>query len=158
MRLVSPLVEYFHKSDFAKDYTETPGDFCKAVYLPITSTPINGNRIFFAPDTELDGENCTIKAIEVINNTTNVVSIGTSPSTDILPNSELAFAFMVLADGDEQLAIFPLVSLIRQGANLGKFQFTFSTNHKWHDSYVVINGGTITTDNSLWFNIWYDKI
>jgi len=129
----------------------------KTVYLPFRNIG-TGIRNYFYADSQLDGSNCTIRAIEVIDNTVLSVSIGTTPATDMLPAEILAQAYMGFSNSaGEDLAMLPLPVMIKN-LNSGKFCFFDMSNHRWGDCYIVLTDtSSISETGSLAVRVWYTK-
>lgn len=131
----------------------------KAVYLDFAQfgVPAVGEDRYFTPDSELDGENCRILGIEVLDSTsgTNILS---QTVLDNLAATLLNQGMFVASNTHrEQICSVPLATMNRRLNNGKTCQFLL-TDHVWSNCYVsFITTGSLSTTNGLWFNVYYNS-
>jgi hypothetical protein len=154
--LISPLVQYLEGSGLIKPFAGFEGVKSKAVVLDWPSGTTNNDALYFFSDSSLDGANCTITEIEVVDQTTQPVSLYTNPAKDNLSDTQLANGWLVLSDeGQNEICMLPLNGLVRR-LNNGKPTFLNVDTQIWQNCYVMFSDSTIlTTSNCLTLRVSY---
>jgi hypothetical protein len=153
-RLVSPLIEHFRRSNMCRDYTGVEGEKCMLVTLPFPTANWQ-QSYYFAPNTILDGDNCTITGIDMIG----------YGALNTLPNGQSNFSggeirvwtgvLYVSNLNREIIAELPIYTLDRDNNN-GKPCFVNFDTHVWQNCYVQFAEANFTTSTEpLAFMVWY---
>ena len=152
-RVVSPLIDHFLRTGLCRDYTGVPGEQFKLVTLNFPTANYQ-QPYYFASDTMLDGDNCTITAIDWVEN----------PQLTKLPNGQSNFpAGRELQNGvlyvsnlkREIIAEMPL-SIMARADNNGKPCFTSFDQQVWQNCYVQFTATAFTTPiRPLTFMVYY---
>ena len=151
--IVSPIINYFLTNNLCKDYTAIEGEMSTLVTLNFPNTGDYQRSYYFSSQTMLDGQNCTITAIEVV------------PSTELtrLPNGEFSVDSSILPNGvlyvsnlkRQIIAQLPLYGLQRTPNN-GKPTFTYFNDQVWQNCYVEFTQSGFTTPiTPLTFRVYY---
>jgi len=153
-QVISPIMNYFLANNMAKDYTGIEGEMCQLVQLnPPTGASIQ-EPLYFDSNTMLDGDNCTITAIEIL----PVATLSQSPNgqTPIDGGTVFPQGILTISDLKRQIiAQLPLTSLVTSNNN-GKLKFTFFNTHVWQNCFIEFMIGNITDiNNPILFNIYY---
>lgn len=153
-KVISPIMDYFLANDMCKDYTSIEGERCMLVQL----NPPTGARIqrplYFDSSTMLDGENCTITAIEIL--TTDVLSKSPNNQDPIDGLTVFRYGVLVVSDLKRQIiAQLPLSTLVTNNNN-GKLKFTNFNTQVWQNCYIEFMINNITNfDRPILFNVYY---
>lgn len=147
-------MNYFLANNMAKDYTGIEGEMCQLVQLnPPTGASIQ-EPLYFDSNTMLDGDNCTITAIELL----PVATLSASPNGQSPIDGATVFPRGILTISDLKRSIIaqlPLTSLITSN-NAGKLKFTFFNTQVWQNCYIEFSLNNITDiNNPILFNIYY---
>lgn len=151
------LMGQLESKGYIRNYVDRPGENMKTVTAQFTET-IAGSRLKMPFDDILT--NSRITCIDIINNTEviNNPHFTAESSGDFLPNLtnvQLADIFFVLGRNDEQLAIVPATTMVRNN-NLGKRTFFNSIDHIWPDCYFEIaTSGNILVNDVVTLEVWY---
>jgi len=151
--VVSPIINYFLTNNLCKDYTAIEGEMSTLVTLNFPNTGNYQNSYYFASQTMLDGQNCTITAIEVVPSTElTILPTGqTNVDSSILPNGVLYLSNLKR----QIIATLPLYGLQRS-ANNGKPTFTYFNDQVWQNCYVEFTANNFTTPTTpLTFRVYY---
>ena len=151
--VVSPIINYFLSNNLCKDYTAIEGEMSTLVTFSFPNSGDYQRSYYFSSQTMLDGQNCTITAIEVV------------PSTELtrLPNGEFSVDSSILPNGvlymsnlkRQIIAQLPLYGLQRT-ANNGKPTFTYFNDQVWQNCYVEFTSTGFTTPTTpLTFRVYY---
>lgn len=150
--VVSPIINYFLTHNLCKDYTAIEGEMSTLVTLNFPNSNYQ-QPYYFSSQTMLDGQNCTITALEIV------------PSTELvsLPNGQLNVDSSILTNGvlyvsnlkRQIIAQIPLTTLVRTN-NGGKPTFTFFNDQVWQNCYVEFtSSGFATSITPLTFRVYY---
>lgn len=153
MRVISPIIEYFVANKFCKDYTSIEGEESTLVRLNFPLLAAYQQPIYFDSQSILDGDNCTITGIELINPT----ELSNAPNGDTtLDVSYYNKGVLYIANlKRETIAEIPLTTLIRTNNN-GKLKFTNFNDQVWQNCYVeFMDGGFSAPTIPLLFNVYY---
>lgn len=151
--LISPIINYFLSNNLCKDYTAIEGEMSTLVTLNFPNTGNYQQSYYFASQTMLDGENCTITALEIVKSTElNPLPTGqTNVDSSILPNGVLYVSNLKR----QIIAQIPLTTLVRTN-NSGKPTYTYFNDHVWRNCYVEFTStGFTTTITPLTFRVYY---
>ena len=151
--LISPIIQYFLGNNLAKDYTAIEGEMSTLVTLNFPNTGNYQQSYYMASQTMLDGDNCTITALEIVPSTElTVLPTGqTNVDQSILPNG----VFYVANLKRQIIAQIPLTTMVRTN-NGGKPTFTFFNDQVWQNCYVEFTStGFATTTTPLTFRVYY---
>lgn len=112
------------------------GEYTKSVYLPFSTTVLLGTQYYFNPDEVLNSANNTIRAIEVVDSSTNTVA-PVSPARDNLSTAQLKQGSLYLTNRKREIiAQIPLALLVRR-LNAGKVTFfDFPDQINWHTCFI----------------------
>ena len=77
--LISPIINYFLTNNLCKDYTAIEGEMSTLVTLNFPNTGNYQQSYYMASQTMLDGDNCTITALEIVPST----ELGTLPTGQV---------------------------------------------------------------------------
>jgi len=170
MRVVSHILDKFQKRNMAKPYNSIAGQFSKIAQIDFSATGknslLNQKSFYFDADSQLDGENAIITAIEYVDpNQQSTTLNGRSIETvDAVAN---AGGVLYISDFKRTLiAQLPLNPLSVTNAVLslpissrnGKKTFTHFTTQQWQNCYVEFTDTSfLTNTNSLLFRIHYNK-
>ena len=166
-RIVSPLVEYFESNDMMGDPVEILGSRMKSVEVKFTSANsvhslVENKRFYFNPDSTLDGENCTITAIEFVTSTQQQYL---SDGQTLNVTADTGARWMIgIADADNDLLVYsPLTcfyappfakSGVKQYTK--KTMMTHFTTQKWMSCFLeAIDSSTISASYGFKLNIYY---
>ena len=147
-------MNYFLANNMAKDYTSIEGEQCMLVQLnPPTGASIQ-EPLYFDSNTMLDGDNCTITAIEILG--TNTLSESPNGQTPIDGGTVFKAGVLTISDLKRQIiAQLPLTSLLTT-SNAGKLKFTHFNTQVWQNCYIEFTLNNITNiDNPILFNVYY---
>lgn len=153
MRVISPIIEYFVANKLCKDYTAIEGERSTFVRLNFPLLAAYQTPIYFDSQSILDGDNCTITGIELINPT----ELAKAPNGDTtLDVSYYKYGILKIANlKREVIAELPLTSLIRTNNN-GKLKFTNFNDQVWQNCFVeFMDGGFSSPTIPLLFNVYY---
>jgi len=148
-KLISPIVNYFLANNMSMDYTAPEGVMVKQVTIRNVS-PNYQQSTYFPPDSQLNGENATIVAIEVVGETelSKLQNGGT-----VTPASAINYGVLSVCRSDNSLiAELPLYGLQRTPNN-GKLQWTYFNDQYWQNCYVQFM--TAGDKKTLTFNVYY---
>jgi hypothetical protein len=151
--VVSPIINYFLTNNLCKDYTAIEGEMSTLVTLNFPNTGDYQRAYYFASNNMLDGQNCTITAIEVVLSTelTRLPSGEFNVDSSILPNGVLYVSNLKR----QIIATLPLYGLQRT-ANNGKPTFTYFNDQVWQNCYVEFTSTGFTTPTTpLTFRVYY---
>jgi hypothetical protein len=153
-KVISPIMNYFLANNMAKDYTSIEGEQCMLVQLnPPTGASIQ-EPLYFDSNTMLDGDNCTITAIELLGD----ITLSRSPNGQTPIDGATVFPSGVLTISDlkrQIIAQLPLTSLITTNNN-GKLKFTHFNTQVWQNCYIEFTLNNITNiNNPILFNVYY---
>ena len=151
--LVSPIINYFLTNNLCKDYTAIEGEMSTLVTLNFPNTGNYQQSYYFSSQTMLDGQNCTITALEIV------------PSTELvtLPNGQNNVDSSILTNGilyvsnlkRQIVAQIPLTTLVRTN-NGGKPTYTYFNDQVWQNCYVEFTSTGFTTPTTpLTFRVYY---
>lgn len=151
MKIISPIVEHFLATDKAKDFTSVQGEMQMLVELQVDNKQYQ-QPIYFPSQTMLDGENCTITGIELL----DAVDLAFAPSgKEMLGLSTAKKGILNISNLDREIICqLPLVSLIRN-LNNGKLKFTKFVSQVWQNCYVELAQIPITSPESVFIFIVY---
>lgn len=154
----------------AKPYNSVAGQFSKIAQIDFSATGknslLNQKSFYFDADSDLDGENAVITAIEYVDPNQQATTLnGRSIETvDAMANSG---AVLYISDFKRtliaQLPVNPLsvtnaVTSLPISSRNGKKTFTHFTSQKWQNCYVEFTDVSfLTNTNSLLFRIHYNK-
>lgn len=147
-------MNYFLANNMCKDYTSIEGEMCQLVQLnPPTGAGIQ-RSIYFDSNTMLDGDNCTITAIELLS--TDVLAAAPNGQTPIDGLTVFNSGTLTIMDLKRQIiAQLPLTTLVTANTN-GKLKFTFFNTQVWQNCFIEFSLNNITNiDNPILFNIYY---
>jgi hypothetical protein len=152
-KLISPIITHFLETNKCRDFSGIEGEKSALVTLNFP-TANRQQSYYFNSQTLLDGDNCTITAIEIISNSTLSVVPNGQSNFPIYANQILGVLY--ISDLNRQIiAEIPLSSLNRS-FNSGKPCFTHFKTHVWQNCYVEFMGANFTQPNEpLVFQIWY---
>jgi len=153
-KVISPIMNYFLANNMAKDYTSIEGEQCMLVQLnPPTGASIQ-EPLYFDSNTMLDGDNCTITAIEILG--TNTLAASPNGQTPIDGGTVFKAGVLTISDLKRQIiAQLPLTSLLTT-SNGGKLKFTHFNTQVWQNCYIEFTLNNITNiDNPILFNVYY---
>jgi hypothetical protein len=147
-------MNYFLANNMAKSYTDIEGEMCQLVQLnPPTGASIQ-EPLYFDSNTMLDGDNCTITAIEVL----PVQALSQSPNgqTPIDGGTVFPSGILTISDLKRQIiAQLPLTSLVTQNNN-GKLKFTYFNTQVWQNCFIEFTLNNVTNiDNPILLNVYY---
>ena len=153
--VVSPLIAFFDAKGLIKPFAGIEGAKAIQVTLEWPAGTQNNEALYFNANNLLDGENCIITEIEVVDQTTGNKA-ATYPQKDNLSDTQLAKGWLVLSNNQrDQLVLQPLNGLIRR-LNNGKPTFFNLDTQVWQNCYVMFSDATIlTTSNALTLRVCY---
>lgn len=151
--LISPIINYFLTNNLCRDYTAIEGEMSTLVTLNFPDTGLYQKSYYFASQSMLDGQNCTITAIEVVPST-ELTSLPNGQSN--LDASQLSSAVLYVSNLKRQvIAQLPLTTLVRSNNN-GKPTWTFFNDQVWQNCYVEFtNSGFTTPVTPLVLRVYY---
>jgi len=151
LQVISPIMNYFLANNMTKEYTAVEGERCELVQINIPSNLQFQEPLYFNSNTILDGENCTITAIEFI------VGEQLLYAPDGQLNDAGTFAnygLLTISDLKRQIiAQFPL-QVLSTYYNNGKLRFTFLNDQVWQNCNIQFNLST-PQPIPLLFNVYY---
>lgn len=153
MRVISPIIEYFVGNNMCKDYTAIEGEMSTLVRLNFPLLAPFQLPIYFDSQTMLDGDNCTITGIELV----NPQELAKAPNGDTtLDVSYYDYAVLNIANlKREIIAQLPLNSLLRTNNN-GKLKFTNFNDQVWQNCFVEVMSDNFSSPTiPLLFNVYY---
>ena len=152
-KVISPIMNYFLANNMAKDYTSIEGEQCMLVQLNPPSASIQ-EPLYFDSNTMLDGDNCTITAIELL----STITLSHAPNGQVNIDVPTVSPYGVLTISDlkrQIIAQIPLSSLVTTN-NAGKLKFTHFNTHVWQNCYIDFTiAGTTSINIPILFNIYY---
>lgn len=154
----------------AKPYNAIAGEYSKIAQIDFAATGsnalLNQKSFYFPADTDLDGENAIITAIEYVdpNQQAKTLNGRDIETVDAMANSG---AVLYISDFKRTLiAQLPVKPLSVTNAVLsrpinsrnGKKTFTYFTTQKWQNCYVEFTDVSfLNANNSILFRIHYNK-
>jgi hypothetical protein len=151
--LISPIINYFLQNNLCKDYTAIEGEMSTLVTLNFPNTGNYQQAYYFASQTMLDGQNCTITALEIVPSTELAVLPTGQSNVDssILPNGVVYISNLKR----QVIAQIPLSTLVRTN-NGGKPTYVWFNDQVWQNCYVEFTStGFATTITPLTFRVYY---
>lgn len=151
--LISPILNYFLANNFCKPYADIEGEKSTTITLNFSSTGNYQESYYMLSNTSLDGDNCTITGIELVNSTElTKTPQGNSP----LDASQYPFGVLYISNLDRLIiAELPLFTLVRTN-NLGKLRFTYFKKQVWQNCYVQFTTSNFTSIlTPLVFRVYY---
>jgi len=130
----------------------------EAVVIPfaVFGVPVVGEPVYMPTNNMLDGQNATIRALEVIDDVTGT----TTPdgSADLLTAALLSRGiFTFVSNTGEILCEIPLTTLIAR-LNTGKPCLFNMSEHNWGNCYITFhNVSSLSASNGLWLKVHYNK-
>ena len=135
MGLVSSLIQELERRDMMECVSIESNSF-KSVYLPLYQAGEIQQSLYFTPDTMLNGDNCTIHSIEVVDILTNGTFSDNGQDRDNMAVSVLKSGYIVFSDRERQeFAQVPLVQMVSRLNKGRKFLCKFD-EHQWDNCYI----------------------
>ena len=169
--LISPLIQHMYQNHMAMPFGDCNCSYSESVYFEFSATGNNqaviGKPIYFASNSDLDGENSIITGIECIDNT-RLPFLPTNAGAVNLSQDECRRVTFTLSNARrEEIATIPCFTLIRgttgsattlqsQAKNYPMF---WVENQLWQNCYVTIQdiAGAIGVGAGMYFNVYYIK-
>lgn len=136
-----------------QDYTSIEGELSALVRLNFPLLAAYQRPIYFDSQTILDGDNCTITGIELINPT----ELSKAPNGDTtLDVSYYTKSVLKIANLKRDIiAELPLTTLLRTNNN-GKLKFTNFNSQVWQNCFVEVMDGAFSSPTiPLLFRVYY---
>lgn len=156
MGFVTDTIDTLFADGLIRPYTEAVSTLSKKIVLPLTDA-YAGSDLYFKPDTDLDNGNSAIRCIQVV--VPDELAVTPQVGYDILPNADLAKAYLTMRKGEDVICTIPLSVLCRFN-NSGKFSFVGPEQFQWSDCSITFStlSGITTATTALMFVVWYDKL
>lgn len=144
-------MNYFLANNMCKEYTAVEGEQCALIQLNVPSNLQYQEPLYFNSNTNLDGDNCTITAIEFLVGQ----QILYAPDGQLNDSGNLAdLGILTISDLTRQtIAQFPL-KVLSTYYNNGKLRFTFLDDQVWQNCNIQFNDVGLTAQPLL-FNVYY---
>lgn len=115
-----------------------------------------GTDLYFPNDPELDGKNCIIIGLDVVDTTTNVAFPLPNIATDGLSATQLKqFVFIASNEAKEQIFMLPLYTMNKR-LNNGKICQVFMKDHIWGNCYIqCVDTTGLAATGGIWVNVHY---
>lgn len=147
--------------NMARGFGDMVSEKYKSVYLPFQTSgllaPAIGKALYLNSDTQLDGANCVLKGIELLDSVS-----ASSFNSGIYQRDNIAAAnlqngkLVISNESREIIATLPLYSLVRR-LNGGKLTFLNIESHLWQNCYVEFTNLTgISASIGLQFVVYFD--
>ena len=145
-------MNYFLANNMAKEYTAVEGERCELVQINVPTNLQYQEPLYFNSNSVLDGDNCTITAIEFL------VGQELLYSPDGILNDSITFGnlgILTISNLKRQtIAQLPLFSLTTY-LTYGKLRFTFFNDQVWQNCNIQFNSNSIIPNAPLMFNVYY---
>ena len=146
-------MNYFLANNMTKEYTAVEGERCELVQINVPTNLQYQEPLYFNSNTILDGENCTITAIEFL------LGQQLLYSPDGILNDSNSFAELgILTISNlkrETIAQLPL-KVLTTYYNDGKLRFTFFNDQVWQNCNIQFFSNPIAISPlPLLFNVYY---
>lgn len=147
MKVVSGLIEALENAGYME--TSAPESNCiKSVYFPLYSAGAIQRNLYFTPDPSLNGENCTITSIEVVDVVTSPGFVSGQQSRDNMAITILKNGYITISDRDRQeFAQVPLVQMVSRLNKGRKFLCEFN-EQQWDNCYIEF-GSTASLSSAV---------
>jgi hypothetical protein len=141
-KLISPIINYFLANNMCKAYTDIEGERSTTINLNFPNTGNYQESYYMLSNSTLDGQNCTITGIEIVNSTELTRNANGQIPLDA---SQFRFGVLYISNLDRTIiAELPLYSLVRTNNN-GKLKFTYFNTQLWQNCYVQFTASSFTT-------------
>ena len=158
---VERVMAAYQARNMAKPFADHVSEKYKSVYLPFQASgllaPAIGKALYMNSDTQLDGANCVLKGIELLDSVS-----ASSFTSGIYQRDNIAAAnlhngkFVISNERREAIAVLPLYNLVRR-LNDGKLTFLNIDSHLWQNCYVEFTDLTgISASVGLQFIVYFD--
>lgn len=151
----------YNARNMARGFGDMVSEKYKSVYLPFQASgllqPAIGKALYMNSDTQLDGANCVLKGIELLDSISAArFTSGIYTRDNIASTSAQNGKLVISNESREVIATLPLYNLIRR-LNDGKLTFLHIENHLWQNCYVEFtNLGGISAAVGLQFIVYFD--